>query len=301
MRNLTYEEYTAFLAAGVCAPVAAFFLLFLIANIVGFLKEHWEKARRYIVFLIINLPFVAITWVSVGRLLEHMASENISEIISIVMQLILIVVLLLYANIEGKNILNEMRHRNDKTTCPDTASVFGQSSLTPKAEQRNYLEEPISDFPWLRVYTEEENRRGLLALRELARRIRSKRGYCCGYLSHIFTAERALGMGQYSLACHELLDVVHFSQAPEVTALIYKMLEHYLDEVTPMEQAAKRKCCPHCGNQCQDEDRYCHICGERLFKRFSELSEKDQAKVSAQIECCIDAYLVDKDEAEQRE
>ncbi|WP_294857341.1 zinc ribbon domain-containing protein [uncultured Oscillibacter sp.] len=301
MRNLTYEEYTAALAVGVCAPIVAFVLLFVIANVVGFLKEHWEKARRYVVFLIINLPFAAITWASVGRLLEHMASENSSEIISSVMQLILIAVLLLYANIEGKNILNEMRHRNDKVTCPDTASVFGQSDLTPKAELRDYLEEPVNDFPWLRVYTEAENRRGLLALRELAQRIRSRRGQLlhCGYLFHIFTAERALAMGQYSLACHELLDVVHFYQAPEVTALIYKMLEPYLNEVTPVEQAAKRKCCPHCGNQCQDKDRYCRICGERLFKRFPELSEKDQAKVAALIECSIDAYLADRDEADQ--
>lgn len=199
MRNLTYEEYTAALAVGVCAPIVAFVLLFVIANVVGFLKEHWEKARRYVVFLIINLPFAAIASVSVGRLLEHMASENISKIISSVMQLILIVVLSLYANIEGKNILNEMRQRNDKTTCSDTASVFGQSNLTPKAELRDYLEEPISDFPWLQVYTEEENRRGLLALRELARRIRSRKGYRCGYLSHIFTAERALAWDNTAL------------------------------------------------------------------------------------------------------
>ena len=123
----------------------------------------------------------------------------------------------------------------------------------------------------------------------------------CGYLFHIFTAQRALGMGQYSLACHELQDVVHFYQAPEVTALIYKMLEPYLNEVAPMEQAAKRKCCPHCGNQCQDEDRYCRICGERLFKGFSELPEKEQATVTTQVECFIDAYLADKDEAEKNE
>ncbi len=187
-----------------------------------------------------------------------------------------------------------------KVTLPlDAASGSGQSNHTPQMKLRDYLEEPISDFPWLRVYTEEENRRGLLALRELARRIRSRKGYCCGYLSHIFTAERALAMGQYSLACHELLDVVHFYQAPEVTALIYKMLEPYLNEVTPVEQAAKRKCCPHCGNQCQDKDRYCRICGERLFKRFSELAEKEQAKVTALIECSIDAYLTDRDEADQ--
>lgn len=286
---------------GICAPVVAFFLLFLIANVIGFLKDHWEKARRYIVFLIFNIPLAGISVVCVSHLLESMASGNISEIISIVMQLILVVVLLLYINIEGVKILNEMRHRNDKTTCPDAASTPDQSD---KQALRDYLEEPVNDFPWLRVYTEEENRRGLLALRELARRISIKRGWLllhCGYLFHLFTAQKALSMGQYSLACHELQDVVHFYQAPEVTALIYKMIEPYLNEVTPIEQAAKRKCCPHCGNQCQDEDRYCRICGERLFKRFPELSEKDQAKVIAQVECFIDAYLADKDEAEENE
>lgn len=167
-----------------------------------------------------------------------------------------------------------------------------------QAELRDYLCEPVNDFPWLRVYTEEENRRGLLALRELAQRIRSRRGQLlhCGYLFHIFTAQKALGMGQYSLACHELLDVVHFSQTPEVTALIYKMIEPYFDEVTPVEQAAKRKCCPHCGNQCQDEDRYCHICGERLYKGLSQLPEKEQGKITAIVKQFVDAYLTEKRE-----
>jgi hypothetical protein len=217
------------------------------------------------------------------------------------MWIVFVEILLLYIRVDFLDKLLDRAQRgkgrgNAETLPPDAASTPDQSD---KQALRDYLEEPVNDFPWLRVYTEEENRCGLLALRELAQRISIKRGWLllhCGYLFHIFTAQKALGMGQYSLACHELLDVVHFSQAPEVTALIYKMIEPYYDEVTPIEQAAKRKCCPHCGNQCQDEDHYCRICGKRLFKRFPELSEKDQAKVTAQIECFIDAYLVDKDE-----
>lgn len=283
-------NFSIYHVLGVCSPIVAFVLLFVIANVVGFLKDHWEKARRYIVFLILNIPLAGMFVVCVSRLLERMANGNISEIIYIVMQLILVVVLLLYVNIEVSKILNELRHRNDKTTCPDDAGIPGQSS---KQALRDYLEEPINDFPWLRVYTEDENRRGLLALRELAQRIRTRRGQLlhCGYLFHIFTAQKALGMGQYSLACHELQDVVHFYQAPEVMALIYKMLTPYFDEVTPMEQAAKRTCCPHCGNPCHAEDRYCRFCGERLFKRFSELPEDLQKVVIEQTERSIDLYL----------
>ncbi|WP_312938749.1 zinc ribbon domain-containing protein [Oscillibacter sp.] len=232
---------------------------------------------------------------------DYIESGNISKSIAIVLWLALVVMLWLYIRIDFLDErLDKAQRRNVKALSPDAASTPGQSD---KQALRDYLEEPVNDFPWLRVYTEKEDRRGLLALRELAQRIRTRRGQLlhCGYLFHIFTAQKALGMGQYSLACHELQDVVHFYQAPEVTALIYKMIEPYFDEVTPVEQAAKRKCCPHCGNQCQDEDRYCRICGERLFKGFSELSEKDQAKVAAQIECFIDAYLADKDEAEKNE
>lgn len=283
-------NFSIYHVLGVCAPIVAFALLFVIANVIGFLKNHWEKARRFIVFLILNIPLAGTSVVCVSRLLESMASGNISEIISIIMQLILVVVLLLYVNIEGVKILNEMRHRNDKTTCQDAASPPGQSD---KQALRDYLEEPVNDFPWLRVYTEDENRRGLLALRELAQRIRTRRGQLlhCGYLFHIFTAQRALGMGQYSLACHELQDVVHFYQSPEVMALIYKILEPYLNEVTPLVQEQKRTSCPHCGNPCHAEDRYCRFCGERLFKRFSELPEDLQKIVIEQTERSIDLYL----------
>lgn len=283
-------NFSIYHVLGVCAPIVAFVLLFVIANVVGFLKDHWEKARRYIVFLILNIPLAASSVVCVSRLLKSIASGNISEIIFIVMQLILVVMLLLYVNIEVSKILNELRHRNDKTTCQDTASPPGQSD---KQALRDYLEEPVNDFPWLRVYTEEENRRGLLALRELAQRIRTRRGQLlhCGYLFHIFTAQKALGMGQYSLACHELQDVVHFYQSPEVMALIYKILEPYLNEVTPLVQEQKRTSCPHCGNPCHAEDRYCRFCGERLFKRFSELPEDLQKVVIEQTERSIDLYL----------
>ncbi|MDN0033185.1 hypothetical protein [Oscillibacter ruminantium] len=283
-------NFSIYHVLGVCAPIVAFVLLFVIANVVGFLKDHWEKARRYIVLLILNIPLAASSVVCVSRLLERMASGNICEIIYIVMQLILVVMLLLYVNIEVSKILNELRHRNGKTTCPDDAGIPGQSS---KQALRDYLEEPVNDFPWLRVYTEEENRRGLLALRELAQRIRTRRGQLlhCGYLFHIFTAQKALGMGQYSLACHELQDVVHFYQSPEVMALIYKILEPYLNEVTPLVQEQKRTSCPHCGNPCHAEDRYCRFCGERLFKRFSELPEDLQKIVIEQTERSIDLYL----------
>lgn len=251
-------------------PVVALILFLWIDNVVDFLKNHWEKARRYIVFLILNIPLAASSVVCVSRIFESLASGNISKSIAIVLWLTFVVMLWLYIRI---NFLDEQldkgQRRNAKTLFPDAASTPGQSG---NQALRDYLEEPVNDFPWLRVYTEEENRRGLLALRELAKRIRTRRGQLlhCGYLSHIFTAERALAMGQYSLACHELQDVVHFYQAPEIMALIYKMLTPYFDEVTPMEQAAKRTCCPHCGNPCHAEDRYCRFCGERLFKQLEQ-------------------------------
>lgn len=282
-------------------PVIALILFLWIDNVVDFLKDHWKKARCYIGFLLFDMLLAATAMAGSCLFVDYIESGNISKSIAIVLWLALVVMLWLYIRIDFLDErLDKAQRRNVKTLSPDAASTPGQSD---KQALRDYLEEPVNDFPWLRVYTEDENRRGLLALRELAQRIRTRRGQLlhCGYLSHIFTAQKALGMGQYSLACHELFDVVHFYQAPEVTALIYKMIEPYFDEVTPIEQAAKRKCCPHCGNQCQDEDRYCRICGERLFKRFPELSEKDQAIVTAQIECFIDAYLADKDEAEKNE
>lgn len=272
-------------------PVVALILFLWIDNVVDFLKNHWEKARRFIVFLILNIPLAASSVVCVSRIFESLASGNISKSIAIELWLTFVVMLWLYIRI---NFLDEQldkgQRRNAKMLSPDIAGTLVQSS---KQALRDYLEEPVNDFPWLRVYTEEENRRGLLALRELAQRIRTRRGQLlhCGYLFHIFTAQKALGMGQYSLACHELFDVVHFYQSSEVTALIYKMLEPYLNEVTPMEQAAKSTCCPHCGNPCHAEDRYCRFCGERLFKRFSELPEDLQKIVIEQTERSIDLYL----------
>ncbi|KAF5069150.1 hypothetical protein DSECCO2_235430 [anaerobic digester metagenome] len=284
-------NFSIYHVLGVCAPVAVLDLLFVLAAF-DFLKEHREKARGLIVCLILNIPLAGTIDVCLGHLLESMVGGNIKEIIFASMLLILVFLLLLFVVIESLKLFDEMQYFC-KAACPDTASISGQSALSPQAALRDYLEEPINDFPWLRVYTEDENRRGLLALRELAQRIRTRRGQLlhCGYLFHIFTAQKALGMGQYSLACHELQDVVHFYQAPEVMALIYKMLTPYFDEVTPMEQAAKRMCCPHCGNPCHAEDRYCRFCGERLFKRFSELPEDLQKVVIEQTERSIDLYL----------
>lgn len=290
-------NFSIYHVLGVCAPIVAFVLLFVIANVVGFLKEHWKKARLFIGVLIFDIILVATVMGGARFFIRYMQREDFSRCIVIAIWIACVEILLLYLRVEFLDkLLDKLQRGKDKEAAEalfsDAASVSNQSG---NQSLRDYLEEPIHDFPWLRAYTEEENRRGLLALRELAQRIRTRRGQLlhCNYLFHIFTAQRALGMGQYSLACHELFDVVHFHQAPEVTALIYKMIEPYFDEVTPIEQAAKRTCCPHCGNPCHAEDRYCRFCGERLFKRFSELPEDLQKDIVKQTERFIDAYLQD--------
>lgn len=102
---------------------------------------------------------------------------------------------------------------------------------------RDYLEAPIIDFPWLKVYTEAENRRGLLALWELARRLESPLSLRAPlaemrdhrYLFHLHEAKKAMDAGQYSLACHELQDVIHFYHNRQVLYNILNMLKPYLE------------------------------------------------------------------------
>lgn len=102
---------------------------------------------------------------------------------------------------------------------------------------RDYLEEPITDFPWLQVYTEAENRRGLLALGELARRLETPLSLRAPlvemqdhkYIFHLHEAKKAMDAGQYSLACHELLDVIHFYHNRQVLYNVLNMLKPYLE------------------------------------------------------------------------
>jgi hypothetical protein len=56
MSGMNFNIYNVL---GICAPVVAFFLLFLIANVVGFVKDHWKKARFFIGFLIFDIPLAA--------------------------------------------------------------------------------------------------------------------------------------------------------------------------------------------------------------------------------------------------
>ncbi len=102
-----------------------------------------------------------------------------------------------------------------------------------------YLSEPIHNFPWLREYTVEENQRGMRALLELTHRLDSPMGVSRAkfapmndhkYLYHLFEAKKAMDEGRYSLACHELLDVIHFYHNHQVLYNVREMLGHYLEE-----------------------------------------------------------------------
>lgn len=100
---------------------------------------------------------------------------------------------------------------------------------------RAYLTDPISDFPWLREYTDEENKRGLQALRELKTRldtvtVRMRPAAMANqkYILHLYSAKKALDKGQYSLACHELLDVLYFyCQYQQVLCVVSDMIKPY--------------------------------------------------------------------------
>ncbi|MCI2107056.1 MAG: hypothetical protein LKK00_10160 [Intestinimonas sp.] len=83
---------------------------------------------------------------------------------------------------------------------------------------RRYLMEPVSSFPWYRVEPVEQTVRGRLALMELARRIQevldSHRAEVDPnlrhqYFYHLHEVKKAMEIGRYGLACHELEDVIH--------------------------------------------------------------------------------------------
>lgn len=92
---------------------------------------------------------------------------------------------------------------------------------TQYKDLRAYLMEPVANFPWYRVEPAEQTERGRLSLLELSRRIQKvfnnklatvEPDLKHGYLYHLHESKKAMEIGRYGLACHELEDVIHLKQ-----------------------------------------------------------------------------------------
>lgn len=88
-------------------------------------------------------------------------------------------------------------------------------------DARAYLMEAVEQFPWYREEPPEQTKRGRKALLELARRIQEPRVRRCAvlldaqphdYFFHLREAQKAIQIGRYGLACHELQDVLHMGR-----------------------------------------------------------------------------------------
>lgn len=106
---------------------------------------------------------------------------------------------------------------------------------------RSYLMETVSGFSWCRQEPKELSERGRRALLELARRIQEpyvksnatvRRDQPHEYFYHLYEAKKALEIGRYGLACHELEDVLHLGQqlSWQVLYNILKLIRTYLEE-----------------------------------------------------------------------